>query len=60
MTSISSFINNIDDNVIVIKITNLTTKFQNNIMSLWIPGHCEIIGNERAGVLAKEKSKQPI
>jgi len=58
MTCISSRINNINDNVIINKIINLTNKFQNNIMFSWILGHCEIIGNERADVPAKEKANK--
>ena len=59
MSTLSSLMNNNNDNVIVNKILILTYKFNNKIIFSWIPGHCGIIGNERAVVLAREKANNP-
>jgi len=59
MSIILSLININNDNVIVDKIINLTDKFINNIIFSLITGHCEITGNERADLLAKEKVNNP-
>ena len=59
MNTLSSLINNNNDNVIANKILNLTYKFNDKTIFLWIPDHCGIIGNERADVFVKEKANNP-
>ena len=43
---------------LALSINSLLTSYDIQLMLQWIPGHCDLPGNEKADKLAKEGAKQ--
>ena len=54
----SSEFSQIGIEALAISINNLLTSYDIQLLLQWIPGHCDLPGNERADKLAKEGANQ--